>query len=146
MTSPQTSGALPTADLSGVLDGSLPPGLYRWRPSEGDPGPAEGPEEAGWDSRVVDLADVSGKSGFLQRCAESLGFPDSFGYNWDALADCLTDLSWTDPPEQGRLLLVRGWDRFTEAAPRDAATAADVLAAAVGFWGGRATPMTVLLS
>ncbi|WP_431784918.1 barstar family protein [Streptomyces chumphonensis] len=146
MTSPQTPGPLPEADLTGVLDGSLPPGLYRWRPAAGDPGPSLGPEEAGWDSRAVDLGGVGDGDGFVTRCSEGLGFPERFGRDWDGLADALTDLGWTDPPERGRLLLVRGWDAFAHSAPADAATAADVLSAAVSYWAGRAAPMTVLLS
>ncbi|QDU81619.1 Barstar (barnase inhibitor) [Polystyrenella longa] len=31
---------------------------------------------------------------FLDHLAEVLEFPSYFGRNWDALSDCLTDLSW----------------------------------------------------
>ena len=39
-------------------------------------------------------ADVSTKDELLRRLAEALRFPDYFGHNWDALSDCLRDLSW----------------------------------------------------
>jgi len=38
------------------------------------------------------------KQDLLRALAESLKFPDYFGWNWDALEDCLRDLSWLDAP------------------------------------------------
>ena len=38
------------------------------------------------------------KSALLQNIAKALDFPDWFGGNWDALEDCLTDLSWQTAP------------------------------------------------
>ncbi|WP_341647529.1 barstar family protein [Thauera humireducens] len=46
----------------------------------------------------VELADCTDKAGLLRRFAEAFRFPDWFGHNWDALADCLTDLSWLPAP------------------------------------------------
>ncbi|MCX2971275.1 MULTISPECIES: barstar family protein [Streptomyces] len=148
MNSPHTPAPFPQADLTGVLDGSLPPGVYRWQPHAGDPGPAVGPDEGGWRSHPVSLLGVTDGAGFLDRLATELDLPGSYDRSWDGLADALTDPGWTGDGDagRGRLLLVRGWDAFAEAAPGDAATAAEVLTAAVAFWGVRATPVTVLLS
>ena len=44
----------------------------------------------------IDLKRLASKAGFLGRAARALNFPDWFGKNWDALNDCLTDLSWLD--------------------------------------------------
>lgn len=44
-----------------------------------------------------DIASVplgAGKEAMLAAFATALEFPDWFGGNWDALEDCLTDLSW----------------------------------------------------
>lgn len=40
-----------------------------------------------------------GKAELLERVALALSFPDYFGRNWDALIDCLSDLSWCHEPE-----------------------------------------------
>ena len=52
----------------------------------------------------VELADCTDKADLLRRFAEAFRFPDWFGHNWDALADCLTDLSWLPAPAYRVLL------------------------------------------
>ncbi|HRG72048.1 MAG TPA: barstar family protein, partial [Thauera aminoaromatica] len=42
----------------------------------------------------IDLAGCTDKAGVLARIATALHFQESFGHNWDALSDCLCDLSW----------------------------------------------------
>ncbi len=91
------------------------------------------------------LDGVHDKDGFLERCARDLRFPDWYGHNWDALADCLTDLSWwgEGAAPSGYLLRVRGWTAFRDAAPEAAAIAADILSDAVTYWSARGTPLTI---
>ena len=43
-------------------------------------------------SRIA-LAGASGKPELMERLARALEFPHWFGGNWDALEDCLSDLS-----------------------------------------------------
>ena len=69
----------------------------------------------------------------LQSIAGALAFPDWFGQNWDALEDCLSDLSWREA--QGYVLL------FEHAAAGDElGILTDVLAASAEFWKGRGKP------
>jgi hypothetical protein len=73
------------------------------------------------------------KSVLMKNIAAALEFPDWFGENWDALEDCLSDLSWREAA--GHVLL------FEQAkASDDFGVLADVLRSAAEYWAGRATP------
>ncbi len=77
------------------------------------------------------------KAALLNNMASALGFPDWFGHNWDALEDCLTDLSWRDAP--GYVLLVES--------PRpgdDLGVLVDILRSSAEFWAGRGKPFFAL--
>ncbi|MFR9675453.1 barstar family protein [Streptomyces sp. TR06-5] len=142
MTSSAQLPELPEDGLSGIFDGTVPPGVYRTA-SVGPEALLQAQAE-GWYAAVVDLSDVSDKAGFLAGCAAGLELPDPLGEDWDALADRLTDLSWLGTPA-GYLVLVSGWNAFREAAPRDADSATEVLSAAVGYWAVREAPLAVVL-
>jgi RNAse (barnase) inhibitor barstar len=75
------------------------------------------------------------KRSLLRAFAAALRFPDWFGGNWDALEDCLTDLSWIPAP--GYLILIEGWDRLAQ---DDHEVLREVLASAAQFWSDRGTP------
>jgi hypothetical protein len=78
---------------------------------------------------------VGGKPALLESIAKALDFPDWFGHNWDALEDCLTDLSWRKAA--GHVLVFQGLG----ALPADErATLIDVLASAAQFWAEQGTP------
>ena len=47
-----------------------------------------------WRILSLDLTACRSKADFLERAAMTLKFPTWFGHNWDALSDCLTDMSW----------------------------------------------------
>lgn len=136
------------SELPGVLEGAVPPGVYRWAPAPADYQVAEllrRGEAARWRCALLDLEGARGKNDFLDRCARDLELPSWFGHNWDALADCLTDLSWWGEPT-GYLIVAKAWEEFAVAAQDAAATATDVLTAASAYWSARATPLTTLLS
>ncbi|RKG53717.1 hypothetical protein D7X30_30105 [Corallococcus sp. AB011P] len=74
-------------------------------------------------------AGVVGKAQLMQSLSEALRFPDYFGRNWDALSECLRDLSWLPP---GRVVLVH--DALPELPSKDLHTYVEVLDAAVKDW------------
>jgi hypothetical protein len=49
-------------------------------------------------TRCVDGAQAADEPGLLAAVARALDFPDYFGGNWDALDECLADLSWLPGP------------------------------------------------
>jgi hypothetical protein len=71
----------------------------------------------------------------LKNLAVALGFPDWFGHNWDALEDCLTDLSWRDAG--GYILLVV---EFKTLPAEDLGILIDILNSAAAFWAGQGKP------
>ncbi|MEU5581993.1 barstar family protein [Streptomyces huasconensis] len=100
---------------------------------------------AGWTTAALSLTGVRDKAAFMERCARGLGLPDWFGHNWDALADCLADLSWA-PPARGRLLVVSGWQEYARAAPEEWETAQEVFSSAVEHWRGAETGLEIVLA
>lgn len=73
------------------------------------------------------------KEKLLRNIAAALGFPDWFGHNWDALEDCLTDLSWRDAA--GYALL------FENAKPGDdLGVLLDILRSSAEGWAARGKP------
>ena len=69
----------------------------------------------------------------IKAIAAALDFPEWFGGNWDALEDCLQDLSWRKAA--GRVLLLEG------AVPGDElGILVDVLRSSAEFWSGRGRP------
>ena len=73
----------------------------------------------------------------LRNIAVALGFPDWFGHNWDALEDCLTDLSWREA--RGYVLM------FEDPKPGDdLGVLIDVLRSSAEFWSGRGKPFFAL--
>jgi Barstar (barnase inhibitor) len=77
------------------------------------------------------------KAALLSNMASALGFPDWFGHNWDALEDCLTDLSWRDA--SGYVLLIE-----SPRAGDDLGVLVDVLRSSAEFWAGRGKPFFAL--
>ncbi|MGW7088090.1 barstar family protein [Streptomyces sp. NPDC054871] len=100
---------------------------------------------AGLSTVSLDLRGVSDKAAFMERCARALELPDWFGRNWDALADCLTDLGWA-PAAPGRLLVVTGWQEYAEAAPQEWIVAQEVFADAVEYAREREAGLEIVLA
>lgn len=84
---------------------------------------------------VVDLRRARGKHAMLSACARGFQFPASFGGNWDALADCLQELSWLAEP--GTVALLRGAADFAVAAPDEYAMLLEILGASAEYWRPR---------
>ena len=96
-----------------LLAGGLPPGVYRWRTTEGASGERSDVEAAGWSFVLLHTAGVTDRTGFLDVCATAFDLPRWFGRSWDALADALGDRS-TGSPE---VVLWDGWQQLAAGDP-----------------------------
>jgi hypothetical protein len=76
----------------------------------------------------------------LRAIARALRFPDWFGGNWDALQDCLGDLSWR--PDSGHVLVFHNWQAL---GADDLGVLIDVLRSSAEFWSGRGRPFFAVL-
>ncbi|MGW7003018.1 barstar family protein [Streptomyces sp. NPDC054933] len=129
-------------DLSALLSRT---GVIHWQQDRPTAELLAAAREAGRRADALDLQGVADKAEFMARCAEALKLPDWFGRNWDALYDCLTDSDLL-PAEDGRLLVVSGWQGYADAAPGEWRTALGVLGDAAAFWEKTDTPLLVLLA
>lgn len=87
---------------------------------------------AGFDVATISLSGITGKRELLDRFAAALAFPEWFGANWDALQDCLSDLSWRDG--RGQLLVIDGFEALQAASRDDCGVLLDVLAESADHW------------
>jgi hypothetical protein len=71
----------------------------------------------------------------MERIARALGFPQWFGGNWDALEDCLSDLSWSKAT--GHVLLFEG---AADLPADERGILIDILASAAASWAARKRP------
>ena len=91
----------------------------------------------------VDFAGCRDKREVLQRFAHALRFPEWFGENWDALADCLGDLSWW--PANGYLLLLDHAGAWRATDTVEFAALLDVLDDAAQQWSLQRLPFWALI-
>jgi len=124
--------------LAHLLRQPLRAGLYRLtRPIANALAPAA--QAAGFPIIECDLAACADKANFLDRIAAALRFPDWFGRNWDALADCLGDLGWL--PADGYVIMLANADSFRTAAEADFDTALQIFDEAAQDWANAGVPM-----
>jgi len=99
--------------------------------------------ELGFAAAAVDLAGCLDRDEVLDRFAAALRFPAWFGRNWDALADCLGDLSWL--PADGYLLLLDHAGAWRAAEAGQFATLLEILDDAARAWSVQGVPFWALV-
>ena len=124
--------------LAGVFAGHRPPGVYRWKAAYDVADVRHTVEHAGWRFGHVDGWVSQTKAEFLEAVGVGLGFPDYYGRNFDALADCLGDLPDT-------VLLWDGWAPFARADERAFAVALRILTERAGSTDRESGRLLVLL-
>lgn len=109
--------------LAGLLAGHVEPGVYTWHAAFGPAEVQRSVEHAGARFGYVDGWAHQTKAEFLAAVAKALSFPDWFGQNLDALADCLDDLD-----ESPVVLLWDGWGTLARSEPDTFALVLEILA------------------
>jgi hypothetical protein len=83
----------------------------------------------------ISLGGATAKQALMAHVARALAFPRWFGGNWDALEDCLTDLSWS--AAGGHVLLIEGAGEMNG---DERGIFIDVLSSAAAWWAERKHP------
>lgn len=131
------------SNIADLFTRRRPPAVYRLDSPLAPAALAAAAAEHGWRCFHLDGAAIRDKASFLDACATAMQFPSYFGRNWDALDDCLNDLSWA--PAAGYILLYDQVATFAQGQPGEWAAARAVLVDAVSHWTVTPTPLYVLL-
>ena len=129
--------------LAVIVDGSRPPGLYRWRSRAHPASVSRELAPAGVWCHFLDGSRVTDADSLFDACAATLRFPDRFCGGWDGMADCLGDLSWL--PGRVQVLV---WEHYATLARYDRRawdTARDVFSVQATASGKDGPPLYVLL-
>lgn len=77
---------------------------------------------------------IEDKATFLNEFAIKLKFPDYFGFNWDAFADCMTDLAWLNTDSGFFLIIYKNPYKFRSNNPCEWEIANSILLDAMSYW------------
>ena len=91
----------------------------------------------------INLSRIRSAQGVQSKIADALDFPDYFGANWDALLDCLCDLSWLKGA--GHVLVLSHSHTLQTKDSASFNTLCEVLAEACAFWQTQSQPFCVLI-
>lgn len=98
---------------------------------------------AGGSGLVAVVEGAADRTTVLSALGRALSFPEYYGHNLDALADCLGDLSWLPP---GPVELVVADGPLAAADPGTHAAVLEILAEAVETTAGTDRPLRVTLA
>ena len=91
----------------------------------------------------LDIGHAHDKADFIDHVAKGLKFPDWFGANWDAFADCLTDLEWL--PAKGYVVILEKSKHFCAGHRHEFEEAMEVMAETSAFWREQGKPFWTLI-
>jgi RNAse (barnase) inhibitor barstar len=125
--------------INAIIRGHAAPQIYRLDSDLPLAILAEQVAAAGGELFELDGELMSETAGLMAEFAGVLRFPDYFGKNWDALSDCLTDLSWFDETRSHFVVAIDHWDYCASPILQE------ILQEAVTLWADAETPLYVLL-
>lgn len=86
----------------------------------------------------IDLSRARDKGELLDVVGRAMAFPEWFGHNFDALADCLNDLGWR--PAEGYFILLERCDGIHGLAEADFVATLQVFEQAADEWREQGIP------
>jgi len=103
----------------------------------------QGAQAAGCLVLRIDLSAARDKDGLLAAIGDALRFPDWFGHNWDALADCLLDMGWL--PATGYVVILDHCDGIHGRAETDFVKSMQLFQEAAETWREDGVPFWCLV-
>ena len=126
-----------TDHYQAVLNDAGKAGVYHM--PQIDPAPLfRAAEGCGFAVYRIDLSQAQDKAGMLDAIGKAMDFPDWFGHNFDALADCLNDFGWR--PADGYFVLLDHCDGIHGRAESDFVTTLQVFEQAADEWRDQGIP------
>jgi RNAse (barnase) inhibitor barstar len=107
-------------------------------PLDGEEALISAAEHNGFFVFRVDLSQTENKDQMLARIGQAMAFPEWFGYNWDALLDCLADLGWR--PAEGYVVILEHCDGIHGRAETDFVQALQVFETVANEWREQGVP------
>jgi RNAse (barnase) inhibitor barstar len=98
---------------------------------------------AGFAYFHIDGKTINRKEHFLNNVATALHFPKSFGHNWDAFEECLSEI---ESNADGFVIFYDHIDGLLTTHPDQFETLVEIFRDAVSSWKEDGTPMVVLLA
>jgi RNAse (barnase) inhibitor barstar len=91
----------------------------------------------------IDIGHAHDKADFLVHISKAMGFPQWFGGNWDALADCLKDLSWL--PAKGWIVVLEKSKHFGAGHKHEFDKAKALMGEIADYWRAQDKPFWTLI-
>jgi RNAse (barnase) inhibitor barstar len=101
-----------------------------------------GLDESGFLVFDIRVTHIGTKEALWSALAKEMRFPEYFGMNWDALDECLRDMSWL--PAKGYVLFLRDARRFWQRASDIAGQFVESWLFAAEEWGHSDIPFHVV--
>lgn len=98
---------------------------------------------AGFNVYRIDLGRARDAEDIHRIFAKALHFPEWFGENWDALVDCVTDMSWNEA--DGYLIILQSIGALAASAPQALDTLISILHDASETWKQQRVAFWVLV-
>ncbi|WP_420840092.1 barstar family protein [Cupriavidus neocaledonicus] len=107
---------------------------------------AQAAADLGQHFLYANCAHCASKAEILETIATSFTFPKHFGKNFDALADCLTDMIYKAGPQPGFVIVLEGLPIAQKFDKEAREVLLDVFRDAAEFWGERKVQFRVFYS